>query len=135
MTTSSEDTLSLRLGSDLKFPISDNFEPIEGLNMLLQDIQQLLLTSPGERVGRPEYGTGLRELIWENIDTAVKEGPGLIKTALDTFEPRINVTKVDVSANNNTGLVSFIIRFAIKSTDTNVNLVFPLRVGTDLSFS
>ena len=135
MALTADDTLNTRLGSDLKFPISGNFQPISGLDLLIQDIQTLLLTSPGERVNRPDFGSGLRALVWENIDTAVLEGPGMIKVALDTFEPRINVTKVEASANENTGLVSFVIRFAVKSTDTSVNLVFPLRVGTELSFS
>ena len=135
MAITSDDTLTVRLGSDLKFPIQGSFEPITGLDLLLQDIQQLLLTSPGERLNRPNFGSGLRALTWENLTTAELEGPGIIKNCLDTYEPRINVTRVDVSANHNTGLVSFIIRFAVKSTDTSVNLVFPLRVGTDLSFS
>ena len=134
MALTQEETLNLRLGSDLRFPINGSFEPISGLNLLLQDIQALLLTLPGERVSRPTWGCGLKALTWENIDTAVQEGPGIIKSALDTFEPRINVVRVDSSANENTGLVSFVIRFAIKSTDTSVNLVFPLRVSTDLSF-
>ena len=134
-TNSTDDTLDLRLGSDLSFPISGSFEPISGLNLLLQDIQQLLLTIPGERVARPEYGCGLKTLIWSNITDAVRLGPGMITSALSNFEPRITVTKVDVSVNDNTGLVSFVIRFSIKSTDTSVNLVFPLRVVTELSFS
>jgi phage baseplate assembly protein W len=133
--TSSEETLTLRLGSDLKLPISGSFQSINGLDLLLQDIQQLLLTSPGERVSRPEYGSGLQALVWENLQTAALDGPGIIRSALDRFEPRIRTTKVDASVNENTGLVSFIIRFAVKSTDTSVNLIFPLRVGTDLSFA
>lgn len=132
---SNNTTLDARLGSDLRFPINGSFSPIAGLSLLLQDIQQLLLTMPGERVSRPEWGCGLKTLTWENTVVAVQEGPGIITSALATFEPRIKVTKVDASANDNTGLVTFIIRFAIKSTDTNVNLVFPLRVGTELSFS
>lgn len=127
--------LNARLGADLKLPISGSFEPIAGLNLLLQDIQQLLLTSPGERLNRPTYGSGLRSLMWENLQTAVLEGPGIITATLDTFEPRIKVTKVDATGNENTGLVTFIIRFAVKSTNTVVNLVFPFRVGTELSFS
>lgn len=129
----SKDTLAERLGSDLQMPIAGNFQPLSGLDVLLQDIQQLLLTSPGERLNRPDFGCGLKALIWENIDTAILEGPGIIQAALDTFEPRISTTYVDVSANENTGLVSFVIRFSVKSTDVSVNLVFPLRVGTDLS--
>lgn len=135
MALTQKETLEIRLGSDLKFPIVNNFEPVSGLDTLLQDIQLLLLTLPGERVNRPDFGCGLRALVWENMITAAKEGPGIIKAALATYEPRIIVTKIEVYPNDNTGLLSFLIGFYIKSTDTNVNLIFPLRTGTDLSFS
>ncbi len=131
----SDITLEARIGSDLRFPLDGSFEPIAGLGVLLQDIQQLLLTLPGERVARPDYGCDLRALVWESTNTAVVEGPGIISSALAQYEPRITVTKIDASANENTGLVSYVIRFAVKSTDTSVNLIFPLRVGTELSFA
>lgn len=135
MAVTSDETLNIRLGADTKFPIAGSFQPIKGLDLLLQDIQLLLLTNPGERVNRPDYGCELRSLVWENIDHAVLEGPGIIRAALDKYEPRINVVKVEASPNYNTGLLSFSIGFSIKSTDTKVNLIFPLRTGTDLSFS
>jgi len=133
--TTSENTLNVRLGADTKFPIQGSFEPIKGMDLLLQDIQLLLLTSPGERVNRPKFGAGLRALVWENIDAVVIEGPGIIRSALEKYEPRINVISISADSNDNTGLVTFSISFAVKSTDTKVNLIFPLRTGTDLSFS
>lgn len=126
-------SITERLGSDLKFPINGNFEPVAGLATLIQDIQQLLLTSPGERVFRPTWGCGLKAMIWENIDNVVQNGPGAIRTALTTFEPRITVTDVKTQMNRNTGLVMFGIVFYVKNVDTPVNLVFPFRVGTALS--
>jgi len=127
--------LTERLGADLKFPINGNFEPIAGIELLLQDIQQLLLTLPGERVNRPDYGCNLRNQIWENIDVAAIGGAGAIKEALDKFEPRIIVTSVDFTLNRNTDLITYSIRFTINATDVDVNLIFPFRSGTELSFS
>jgi len=132
--TSDEQSLKIRLGSDLKFPISGNFEPISGLDLLLQDIQQLLLTIPGERVNRPEYGCLLRNQIWENLDVAASNGSSAIRDALDNFEPRITVTDVNSTINNNTGLITFNIQFIVNVSDTSVNLIFPFRAGTSLSF-
>jgi len=126
-------TLKERLGSDLKFPINGNFEPIDGLALLIQDIQLLLLTIPGERVMRPTFGCLLRSYIWENIENLVQEGPTVIKNALARHEPRITVTSVSASPNYNTGLVSFKISFIVKATNSPVNLVFPFRSGTALS--
>ena len=127
--------LEIRLGSDLKFPIVGSFDSISGIDLLLQDIEQLLLTIPGERVFRSEFGCGLRAQIWENLETAALDGVAAIKEALDNFEPRITVLDVTFETNNNTGLISFNIQFIINSTDTPVNLIFPFRAGTQLSFA
>lgn len=129
-----QESIDVRLGADLKFPIAGNFQAIKGLDVLLQDIQILLLTMPGERVFRPDFGCNLRTMIWENMDVAVLEGAGAIEEALDNFEPRIRVSNVDGDANVNTGLIIFKIQFTVIETDTPVNLVFPFRTGTQLSF-
>lgn len=126
-------TLKERLGSDLKFPINGSFEAIDGVALLLQDIQLLLLTIPGERVNRPLWGCPLRTYIWENIDDLVMQGPVVIRNSLLKYEPRINVDNVSASPNYNTGLVIFKIRFTIKATNSPVNLVFPFRSGNSLS--
>lgn len=128
-----EESLKVRLGSDLKAPISGSFTAISGLDVLLQDIQRLLLTVPGERPMRPEFGCGLGNLVWENISSALISGKAAIREALERFEPRITVTNVTGTANNNTGLLTFNIQFIVKANDTSVNLVFPFRVGTQLS--
>lgn len=133
---SQKDSLDIRLGSDLKFPIVDNFEPVAGVNLLLQDIQRLLLTIPGERVSRPEFGCNLRNQMWENMSAVTEYGPAAIQEALDNFEPRIQVLDVNITeVNDNTGLITFNIQFVIIDTDTSVNLVFPFRAGTSLSFA
>ena len=123
-----------RLGADLKLPISGSFEPINGVCLVIQDIQQLLLTIPGERVHRPTWGSGLNHLIWENVTVASEEGKKVIESSINKFEPRVKVTQVEARATEATGLVTFLIRFTILSTDTPVNLIFPFRVGTDVSF-
>lgn len=132
---SKEQSLIDRLGSDLKFPIEGSFEPISGLDLLIQDIQQLLLTTPGERVNRPDFGCFLRTQIWENLDVAASEGAASIHEALENFEPRITVTDVNSTINRNTGLITFNIQFIVNNTDTALNLIFPFRSGTALSFS
>lgn len=129
----STESLGQRLGSDVQFPINGNFETVNGLTILLQDIQILLLTIPGERVNRPDYGCALRTLIWENIDTAATQGSGAIKQALDKFEPRISVTDVSFTVNRNTGLITYRIKFFVKNTDVAANLVFPFRSSQEIS--
>jgi hypothetical protein len=134
-TLTTKEALTIRLGADLTAPIDTKFTPITGLNLLLQDIQLLLLTLPGERVNRPTFGCGLRHLIWENMDVAETAGSSIIRAALELFESRINVIDVSAESNINTGLITFNIQFVVNSTDQKVNLVFPLRTSTDLSFA
>jgi uncharacterized protein len=128
-------SLNIRLGADTQFPISGQFQPVAGLNLLLQDIQQLLLTVPGERVFRPDFGCNLRAQIWENIDFAESAGAAAIREALERLEPRITVIDVNSQSNTNTGLITYNIQFLINQTDLQVNLVFPFRTGAALSFA
>jgi phage baseplate assembly protein W len=132
---SKEQSLKERLGSDLKYPIQGSFEPISGVDALLQDIQRLLLTIPGERPFRPDFGCFLRNQVWENIDTAAIEGAASIRDSIERFEPRVTLIDVSSSVNRNTGLITFNIQFQINNDDSVLNLVFPYRVGTQLSFA
>lgn len=133
--TSNDESLKIRLGSDLMFPIAGDFKSISGLDLLLQDIQQLLLTIPGERVNRPDFGCNLRDQVWENMDAAEINGAGAIRQALENFEPRVTVLDVNSTSNYNTGLITFNIQFIVNDSDRAVNLIFPFRVGTALSFA
>lgn len=133
--TSTKQNLQNRLGSDLLFPIAGNFKSVSGVDLLLQDIQRLLLTIPGERPMRPQFGCNLRNQIWENMEAARTQGAASIREALELFEPRITLLNVQSSANDNTGLITFNIQFVVNSTDTAINLVFPFRAGTQLSFA
>lgn len=127
-------SLKERLGSDLKFPIDMNFQAISGTDLLIQDIQRLLLTIPGERPNRPDFGCYLRNQVWENIDTAATNGAASIREAIDRFEPRITLISVTSSVNRNTGLITFNIQFQVNNDDSVLNLVFPFRAGTQISF-
>jgi phage baseplate assembly protein W len=127
------DNLVEKLGSDLKMPIKSVFEPISGTDLLNQDIQILLLTSPGERVNNPQYGCGLNAMIWENMDEAASKGSQVIKTAITKFEPRISLLSVTSRLNRNTGLIIFIIKYVEKATGSIGNLVFPLRPANQLA--
>jgi uncharacterized protein len=135
LVTSTQASLAQRLGSDVQMPINDSFNPISGLELLLQDMQDLLLTVPGERVYHPTYGCTLRNQIWENIDTAATKGANSIQSALNKFEPRISTLSVTATINRNTDLLIFQINFIILATNTPFNLIFPFRSGTALSFA
>jgi Bacteriophage baseplate protein W len=77
---------------------------------------QVLFTNPGERVNRPDFGCGVRRMVFApNSDTSASLLQVLITQALDEWLGTVIITnKVDVTAINETLEVS--IGFTIKAT-------------------
>jgi phage baseplate assembly protein W len=69
-----------------------------GMNQIKSDLLVLLLTEPGERVMLPEFGTPLKQFIFEqndfSITSKIKE---VIANSIRNWEPRIAVTDILVT--------------------------------------
>jgi phage baseplate assembly protein W len=90
----------------------------------------ILSTAPGERVMRPEFGCGIHDLVFSSPGPQVY---GLVsyyvQQALARWEPRINVTSVDVSVDPiNDGCLLVDITYSIRQTNSPRNLVYPFFV-------
>jgi hypothetical protein len=73
-----------------------------GINQIKSDLLILLLTNPGERVFLPEFGTPLRNLIFDPNDVILQEKANdLIANAIATWEPRITVEAIEISSGLN----------------------------------
>jgi phage baseplate assembly protein W len=98
-----------------------------------QAIRLILETDPGERVMRPDFGAGLRRLLFEPINTnTVAMVQHRVQDALVRWEPRIDVTGVTVSTDDAAlGRLLIRIDYTIRATNTLANLVYPfyLREG------
>jgi phage baseplate assembly protein W len=71
-----------------------------GVEQIKSDLLILLLTNPGERVMLPDFGTGLRDLIFEPNDATLHtRARDLIINAIAKWEPRITVDQVEVLSN------------------------------------
>jgi phage baseplate assembly protein W len=104
-----------------------------------EDVRQAILiilgTAKGERVMRPDFGAGLKTLVFEPINTTTM---ALIKVrvqeALVQWEPRIDQVAVDVTAGQRAlGQLNIGISYRIRSTNTFYNIVYPfyLTEGTE----
>ena len=70
----------------------------KGANQIKSDLLVLLLTEPGERVMLPEFGTPLKQFIFEPNDFIVTEKvQEVIADSIRQWEPRIAVSAIDVS--------------------------------------
>lgn len=96
-----------------------------------EDVRQAILiilgTAKGERVMRPDFGAGLKQLVFEPINTTTKELIRLrVLEALTNWEPRIDQVTVEVNAAARAlGQLQIRINYRIRATNTFYNIVYP----------
>ena len=98
------------LGTGFGFPLlpdtNGKLGYVAGLDLVRQSIETILDTDPGERIMRPSFGCGLRRyLMAPNTLTTRTAMADEITAALDAWEPRIQVTNVSVTPDDNPTLV------------------------------
>lgn len=70
------------------------------VDQIKADLLQLLLTNPGERVMLPEFGTPLRDLVFEPNDVSLEAvAKKMIADSITKWEPRIVVSDISVTSN------------------------------------
>jgi phage baseplate assembly protein W len=91
-----------------------------------QAIRIILGTTPGERVMRPTFGVGLRDLVFEPLNTTTMAlAKHRVEVALATWEPRIDVRDVRVEAIREHSRMDIMVSYLVRSTNTFYNLVYP----------
>jgi phage baseplate assembly protein W len=94
---------------------------------LQEAIRLILGTSPGERPMRPEFGCRIGEHVFGMADAATAGQIAQdVRTALDRWEPRIDVMDVSISFDRvDAGTLYIDICYAVRDTNDVRNLVFP----------
>lgn len=88
------------------------FRTQRGVNQIKSDLLVLLLTNPKERVMHPEFGTPLRQLMFDPADGILaKKARDIIVTALGKWEPRVSFEAVDVTTNPEDNSMKIVIAF------------------------
>jgi uncharacterized protein len=101
-----------------------------GPDDLDRSIRIVLLTAPGERVMRPEFGCKIWDLLFEPVTPNLL---GLItvavREAIARWEPRVIVEDVTpVVDENDDALVRINVTYLVRSTNDRRNLVYPFYV-------
>lgn len=118
------------LGRGFAFPLAPEgaFASVSGADAVVQSIRHILLTQPGERVGRPTYGAGLRRFLFQpnNVGTRALLQAAVID-AIRRDEPRAVLQAVDITtAPEEPTRLDVLIRFTLIGKNVPMNLVFPL---------
>ncbi|MEO9531961.1 MAG: GPW/gp25 family protein [Crocinitomicaceae bacterium] len=129
------------LGSGWAFPISFSagnaeLEITQYEDNIKNNIDVILKTKRGERCMEPDFGSGLQQFFFRNMDETLKgEIRDVVETSLRDHEPRITVNEVIVEYPDILqGVVEINIIYHYNKTNTRHNYVFPfhLQEGTNL---
>ncbi len=117
------------------------FDPEEGIGLSLgkpemveanasirQAIFLLLSTVPGERVMRSEYGCELNRLLFlPNDYTTAGLAIHYVKRAIQRWEPRVEILKLDAAQNeDNSHLLNIMLQYRVRATLEKEEITFPL---------
>src|SRR5215207_250700 len=122
------------LGSGLAFPLQVDARGALALAAGEDDVEQaialILGTAPGEREMRPEFGCAVHDLVFDTIDAAmIGRLEFAIREALDRWEPRINVERLDFDLSAvDDGQLLITIAYTVRATNHQRNLVYPFYV-------
>jgi uncharacterized protein len=96
-----------------------------------QSVLLLLSTMPGERVMRPEYGCALHQLIFSpNDDTTAGLAVHFVRQAIERWEPRAEILRLEAGANQSAGEVLDIrLEYRVRPTRSVEVLVLPLHLA------
>ena len=89
------------LSMSFKFnPLSGDLIDLKNENAIARAVRNIVLTSPGEKLFNPEFGSSVSEILFENVDdiTAISIQDE-ISSSLKNYEPRVELIDVNVDPN------------------------------------
>lgn len=125
------------VGSGWAFPLrTDTTGAIalsSGDREIVEAIRLILSTSPGERPMRPEFGCEIHERVFDSADaTTAGKIANDVRSALIRWEPRINVTDVEVTVDAYERTKLYVdVTYEVKRSNDKRNLVFPFFIIPD----
>jgi len=118
-------------GVSVKFPlIRDEEDGFYKLNknypdMVAQNLKNLLLTEPGERIMKPNFGVGLRSLLFEqNIEAVRSPASTRIDKQVSKYMPFLDIMDIDFHDKNH----SIQVRVRVDITPIGKQIIVPIEV-------
>jgi phage baseplate assembly protein W len=119
------------VGAGWSFPVRT--DPTGSIALVRRDrelqeaIRLILGTSPGERPMRPEFGCRIAEHVFGVADAGTAgQIAEDVRTALDRWEPRIDVDEVSIAFDRvEAGTLYIDVHYTVRDTNDVRNLVFP----------
>lgn len=115
----------------LRISSTGGIELIHEEASIRQSMLLLMSTRPGERVMRPDYGCELHKLIFSpNDETSAGLAIYYVKQALNKWEPRIDILKVDADANPlDPTRLDIMLIYRVRTTQKTDELTFSIEMS------
>jgi phage baseplate assembly protein W len=85
--------ISMSFGAN---PLTNDLIAIKNANAISRSVRNIVMTIPGEKPFNPDFGSNVRNLLFENMDSV---SAGLIvdeiRTSIQNFEPRVELMTVE----------------------------------------
>lgn len=99
-------------------PLNNDLITVRDTNAIARSVRNLILTKKGERPFEPNLGSGVYDLLFENIDkqtaTVIRDEIILV---LENYEPRISIIEVLVKPNYDDSTMDVTIQYEIVGID------------------
>ena len=118
-------------GAGLRLRAGGGLGLVEMGDSVRQAIFLLLTTVPGERLMRPDYGCDLHLLVFSpNDETTAGLAIHYVRRALEQFEPRADVVRVDAAANpDDPGRLDVTVDYRVRATQQDDQLTISLSLA------
>ena len=99
-------------------PLSGDLIALKNENAIARAVRNIVLTSPGEKLFDPDFGSSVSEILFENVDdiTAVSIRDE-IRSSLSNYEPRVELIDVIVDPNFDENQFDVLITYRIIGVD------------------
>jgi len=109
-------------------PLTNDLIALKNEKAIVQAVKNLVLTDPGERLYRPDLGTGLSSSLFDLIDViSAAQIADYIESTIKNYEPRVILTNVNVTPDFEiNGFYTTIVYTIVGIEPTPRELSFPL---------
>ena len=99
-------------------PLNDDLVSLTDTSAIARSIRNIVFTQPGEKFFNPDFGSRISESLFENVDEvsalAIEDE---IKSSIINFEPRVNLSFVNVKPNPDDNEMNVTIEYEITGID------------------
>ena len=99
-------------------PLTSDLIALKNTNAITRSVRNIIFTYPGEKPFDPEFGSQVSRMLFENIDplNAIKIKRE-IRYSIDRYEPRVLLTKVEVTPDYDGNAFNVLIAYNIVGID------------------